>query len=88
MPSARSARAASRASRPGTWRACETAGGAHTTLRMSPPSWSVHTIGVAPAAVPAPRSDFVSARSCSREAMLALNRITPEAQPRRSTRRT
>ena len=58
------------------------AGGAQATLRMSPPSWSVQTIGIAPAALPASRSAFVSARSWPRRGDVGLNRIAPEAQPR------
>ena len=46
-PCALSAWAAAFASRPGTCRACPTAGGAHSIRRMSPPSWSVEMIGVA-----------------------------------------
>ena len=48
-------------------------------LRITPPSWSVQMIGVTlPLAL---RSWVVSALSWAGEAMLSLNRITPDVQP-------
>src|SRR6476620_4392669 len=51
IPARLSACAAALASAPGCCADCGFAGGAQTTLRITPPSWSVQTIGVAPAAL-------------------------------------
>src|SRR3954469_11417703 len=81
IPTRRSATAAALASRPGTCRLAGAVGGAHSTLRITPPSWSVQTIGIAPPARPDLRSAAVNFASCSGDEAFSLNRIAPDAQP-------